>query len=118
MSWFQSNLTSSGPLRSARSYFPSDDGTSDGSTMMTDLVMSDIQKAIEDFENKKVETFFDFFKVYCNTGLHRFTVFQVLISFLPSLFLKTIEFFIGRRAQASLTTTSSTRLLMVNGLET
>uniref|UniRef100_A0AC34F0D4 Uncharacterized protein n=1 Tax=Panagrolaimus sp. ES5 TaxID=591445 RepID=A0AC34F0D4_9BILA len=55
MSWFQSNLVASGPLRSARSYFPSDDGASDGNTMMTDLVMSDIQKAIEDFENKKEE---------------------------------------------------------------
>lgn len=54
MSWFKSNLVSTGPLRSARSYFPSDNGISDASNMMTDLVLSDIQKAITDYENKKV----------------------------------------------------------------
>ena len=43
-----------GPLRSARSYVPSDGGVGDASNMMTDLVLSDIQKAISDFEKKKV----------------------------------------------------------------
>ncbi|KAE9556489.1 hypothetical protein FO519_000374 [Halicephalobus sp. NKZ332] len=53
MSWFQSNLVSTGPLRSARSYVPSDGGIGDANSMMTDLVLSDIQKAINEFEKKK-----------------------------------------------------------------
>lgn len=60
MSWFRSNLVASGPLRSARSYVPSDANGSDASNMMTDLVLSDIQKAINDFEKKKV-CFFVYF---------------------------------------------------------
>ena len=55
MSWFKSNLISVGPLRSARSYVPSDGGIGEANNMMTDLVLSDIQKAISDLEKKKVK---------------------------------------------------------------
>lgn len=60
MSWFRSNLVSMGPLRSARSYVPGDSGVGDANNMMTDLVLSDIQKAILEFEKKKVTNYFIF----------------------------------------------------------
>uniref|UniRef100_A0A7E4W383 CPG4 domain-containing protein n=1 Tax=Panagrellus redivivus TaxID=6233 RepID=A0A7E4W383_PANRE len=56
MSWFKSNLEfSAGPLRSARSYYPGDDGVDSGTRMMIDLALSDVQKAITDFEKRKEE---------------------------------------------------------------